>query len=100
MSAVAGFPSLSQLVDWPTEHLTEAADYWETIGERCYGVTSQVWRDALSIDWQGNTADALRTATHADMMTTSAVADQPQAAAKAARSGASDLYTAASRVRY
>jgi hypothetical protein len=99
MSAVAGFPGLSQLVDWPTEHLTEAADYWQTIGERCYGVTNQVWRDALSIDWQGN-ADALRTATHADMMTTSAVADQLQAAAKVARSGASDLYTAASRVRY
>jgi hypothetical protein len=100
MSAVAGFPSLSQLVAWPTEHLTEAADYWETIGERCYGVTNQVWRDALSIDGQGNTADALRSATHTDMLTTSAVADQLQAAAKVARSGASDLYTARSRVQY
>jgi hypothetical protein len=45
-------------------------------------------------------ADALRTATHADMMTTSAAADQLQAAAKVARSGASDLYAARSRVRY
>jgi hypothetical protein len=88
VSALTGVPGLSQLLAWPTEHLTEAADYWETIGERCYGVTNQVWRDALSIDWQGNTADALRTSTHADMMTTSAVADQLQAAAKVARSGA------------
>jgi hypothetical protein len=94
MSAVAGFPGLSQLLAWPTEHLTEAADYWETIGARSYGVTNQVWRDASSIDWQGDAADALRTVTHADMMTTSAVADQLQAAAQIARSGASELYSA------
>lgn len=100
MSAVAGFPSLSQLLAWPTEHLTEAADYWEAIGGRCYGVANHVWRDALSIDWQGEAADALRSATHADMMTTSAVDDQLHEAAKVARSGASDLYAARSRLRY
>src|SRR5271166_2442209 len=100
MSTVAGSPGLSQLLAWPTEHLTEAADHWETVGERSYGVANGVWRDALSIDWQGKAADALRTATHSDMMTTSAVADQLQAAAKVARSGASDLYAARSRVRY
>jgi hypothetical protein len=100
MPAVAGFPGLSELLAWPTDHLTEAAKSWQTIGERCYMVTSQVWRDAMSIDWQGEGADALRTTTHADMMTTSAVADQLQAAAKVARSGASDLYAARSRMRY
>jgi hypothetical protein len=63
-------------------------------------VANQVWRDALSVDWQGAAADALRSATHADMMTTSAAADQLHAAAKVARSGASDLYAARSRVRY
>jgi hypothetical protein len=100
MAAVAGFPGLSQLLTWPTEHLTEAAEYWETIGGRCYGVANQVWRDAASVDWQGEAADALRTATHADMMTTSAVADQLHEAAKVARSGASDLYTGRSRIGY
>jgi hypothetical protein len=100
MSAVAGFPGLSQLLAWPTEHLTEAADYWEAVGGRSYGVANQVWQDALSIDWQGDAADTLRTATQTDMLTTSAVADQLQAAAKVARSGASDLYTARSRMRY
>jgi hypothetical protein len=100
MSAVAGFPGLSQLLAWPTEHLTEAADYWEAIGGRSYGVANQVWQDALSIDWQGEAAGRLRTATHADMLTTSAVADQLHAAAKVARSGASDLYTARSRMEY
>jgi hypothetical protein len=100
MSAVAGVPSLSQLVAWPTGHLTEAADHWEAIGARSYGVANQVWRDALSIDWHGEGAEALRTATHADMLTTSAVADKLQVAANVARSGAGDLYAARSRVRY
>jgi hypothetical protein len=100
MPALAAVPGLSALLAWPTEHLTEAADCWETMGGRCYAVANQVWRDALSIDWQGDAANALRAATNADMMTTSAVADQLQAAANVARSGASDLYAARSRVRY
>jgi hypothetical protein len=100
MAAVAGFPGLSGLLAWPTEHLTEAADLWEAVGGRSYGVANQVWRDALTIDWHGDGADALRTATHADMLTTSAVADQLQAAAKVARSGASDLHAARLRLRY
>lgn len=100
MSAVAGVPGLSALLDWPTEHLTEAADHWHTVGERNYGVAHQVWRDALSADWQGEAAEALRTGTHADMQTTSAAVDQLQAAASVARSGASDLDAARSRVRY
>jgi hypothetical protein len=100
MGAVGQLPSLSQLLAWPTEHLTEAASYWETVGGRTYGVANQVWQDALSIDWQGAAAETLRTETHADMLTTSSVADQLQDLAKAARSGASDLYTARSRVQY
>lgn len=100
MSAVVGSPSLSQLLAWPTEHLTQAADHWETVGARSYGVANRVWRDALSIGWQGDAAESLRTATHADMVTTSAAVDQMHAAAKVARSGASDLSAARSRVRY
>lgn len=98
--AAAGVPDLSALLAWPTDHLTEAADHWEAVGERSYVVAHQVWRDAGSVDWQGEAADALRTATHADMKITSAVADQLQAAASVARRGASDLYAARSRVRY
>ncbi|WP_197518325.1 hypothetical protein [Mycobacterium sp. E3198] len=100
MAAVAGIPSLSQLVVWPTEHLTEAAEHWDAVAGRSYAVANQVWRDALSVDWHGEGAEALRTATHADMMTTGAVADQLQAAAEVARSGASDLVAARSRLRY
>jgi hypothetical protein len=100
MAAVASLPGLSQLVDWPTEHLTDAAEHWDAVAERSYGMANQVWRDALSVDWQGDAADALRDATNNDMMITSATADQLQTAAKVARNGASDLYAARSRVRF
>ncbi|WP_231120952.1 hypothetical protein [Mycobacterium colombiense] len=100
MAAVAGVPGLSTLLAWPTEHLTEAAAHWETVGERNYGVAHQVWRDAASVDWRGEAADTLRNATHADLQTTSAAVDQLRAAARVARSAASDLYSARSRLRY
>ena len=51
MAAVAGAPGLSALLAWPTDHLTEAADHWETVGERSYGVSHGVWSDALTVDW-------------------------------------------------
>jgi hypothetical protein len=100
MAAVAGVPGLSALLSWPTEHLTEAAAHWENVGDRSYGVAHGVWSDALGVDWSGNTADALRTDTHADLMTTSGVVDQLQEAASVARSGASELDAARSQVRY
>ena len=100
MAAVAGAPGLSALLAWPTDHLTEAAAHWETVGERSYGVAHGVWSDALTVDWSGEAAEALRTDTHADMMTTSAVVDQLQSAASVARSGASDLDAARSQMRY
>ena len=100
MAAVAGAPGLSALLAWPTEHLTEAATHWETVGERSYGVAHGVWSDALVVDWRGEAAEALRTDTHADVMTTSAVVDQLQSAASVARSGASDLDAARSQMRY
>ena len=100
MAAVTGAPGLSALLAWPTEHLTEAADHWDTVGERSYGVAHGVWSDALTVDWRGEAAEALRTDAHADMLTTSAVVDQLQAAASVARSGASELDAARSQIRY
>ena len=100
MATVARIPGLSTLLAWPTGHLTEAAAYWETAAERSYALSHEVWRDAASVDWRGEAAAALRVATYADMQTTSSAADQLQAAARVARSGASDLYAAGARVRY
>ncbi len=78
MAAVSSRVGLSALLAWPTDHLTEAAAHWESAGERSYGVAHGVWSDALGVDWDGETADALRTDTHADLMTTSGVVDQLQ----------------------
>jgi hypothetical protein len=100
MAAVTALPCLSQLLEWPTEHLTHAAEHWEVVAERNYALASQVWRDASSVDWEGQAADALRTATHSDMMAVSAAADQLQTAAKVARSGASNLFAARFRLQY
>jgi hypothetical protein len=100
MAAVAPTPGLSALLSWPTDHLTEAAGHWETVGERNYGLAHGVWSDALTVDWRGEAAEALRTDTHADLMTTSGVVDQLQEAASVARSGASELEAARSCVRY
>jgi hypothetical protein len=100
MAAVAGAPGLSTLLSWPTDHLTEAAAHWETVGERSYGVAHGVWSDALTVDWSGEAAEALRLDTHAEMMTTGGVVDQLQEAASVARSGASELEAARSHMRY
>lgn len=100
MAAVAQTPGLSSLLTWPTEHLTEAADHWEAVGVRSHEVAHGVWSDALTVDWHGEAAEALRTDTHADMMATSTVVDQLQSAASLARSGASDLDSARSQIRY
>lgn len=100
MAGVAGVPGLSALMAWPTDHLTQAADYWEKVTERSYSVAHQVWRDALSVDWRGDAADAVRGATHADLIRTSAVVDQLRAAAGVARCAASELTAARSRMRY
>ncbi|WP_428342353.1 colicin D domain-containing protein [Mycobacterium sp.] len=100
MAAVAGTPNLSALLAWPTDHLTEAASHWESVGDRSYGVAHGVWSDALTVDWDGEAADALRTDTHADLMTTSGVVDQLQEAATVARQGASELTASRSQLRY
>lgn len=92
--------NLSALLDWRTDHLIEGASRWENAIERSYGLAHQVWRESLSVDWDGQAAETLRTATYADMQTTGAVADQLQAAARVARSGASELCAARSRLRY
>jgi hypothetical protein len=98
--AVGSVPGLSELLAWPVEHLTEAAAYWQTTGAECDDVFDRIWRDSVSIDWQGDAAEALRTRTQADATKVGGVHDQLEAAAGIARSGASDLCAARARLRY
>lgn len=100
VAAIGSFPSLSELTAWPTEHLTEAADYWTATGNRWYEVFNQMWQDSLSVDWKGNGAEAVHTRTRADNVKVGGLVDQLHEAATIARAGASELYAARSRVRY
>jgi hypothetical protein len=97
--ASAAFPALSDLLGWPTDHLTEGADYWQAVAARWYETFAQVWQDSLSVDWEGKAVNALHARTHADKMRVSGLVDRLQGAATVARTGASDLYAARSGVR-
>ena len=65
MAAIAT-PGLSDLLMWPTEHLTEGATHWEATAGRWYDAFTQVWQDSLSVDWQGSAAEALHVRTADD----------------------------------
>lgn len=92
-------PRLSELLAWPTDHLTEAADHWMSTRDRWYEAFTETWKDSLSIGWQGNGAEALRSRTYADKVKVSDMVDQLHEAARVARAGATDLSAARSRMR-
>ena len=68
MSANAVFPGLSDLLAWPTDHLTEGAEYWEAVARQWYEAFTQVWQDSLLVDWEGKAAEALHARPYADKL--------------------------------
>jgi hypothetical protein len=100
VATVGTSTSLSELLAWPTEHLTEAAAYWQDTGARSYDVFDRIWRDSRSIDWTGSAAEALGARTFSDKATVGRVHDQLEVAARVARAGASELYAARARLRH
>lgn len=88
------------LLDWPTEHLIDAAGSWAATGKRWYETFDGVWQDSASVDWEGVAAEQLRARTRADRLKVSGLDDQLQHAAKVARIGATDLHAARSRLQY
>lgn len=97
----APLPTLSQLLNWPYEHLNEAPAYWQALASKCYDAVGQVWRDTLNMDWEGEVITALRAATGADKTIAANVYDQvTQQACKEARSGASQILDARNRLKY
>jgi hypothetical protein len=99
MAASAAFPGLSDLLVWPTDHLTEGADYWQAVAARWYETFAQVWQDSLSVDWEGNAVKALHDRTYADKLRVGGLVDRLQGAATLARTGASDVDAARSGLR-
>ena len=100
MATVGTSTSLSELLAWPTEHLTEAAAYWQDTGARSYEVFDRIWRDSRAIDWRGSAAEGLHTRTFFDKVTVSRGHDQLEMAAQVASVGASELYAARARLRH
>jgi hypothetical protein len=99
-AASEALPGLSELMAWPTEHLTEAADYWTATANRWYEVFARMWQDSLSVDWEGDTPEQVHTRTFDDKSRVGGLAGQLYEAAAAARAGASDVTAARSRLRY
>jgi hypothetical protein len=100
MSSTTACPGLSELLAWPTDHLTEGAEYWEAVAGRWYQAFTHFWQDSRSVDWDGRAAEAVHARTYTDRLKVSGLVDQLQEAATIARSGASDLDAARSGVRY
>ena len=87
-------PTLSQVRNWDTEHLTAAADHWTK--------TATVWEDRFTryathvnnpggTPWEGAAADAAQQRAHSDRMTVIGLADQLHDASAIARSGAVEI---------
>lgn len=87
-------------MDWPTEHLIEAAERWTGIGNRWTEAFIQVWQDSFMVDWESDAAAALQNRTGMDKEKVKGLAERAHEAARLARSGASDLEAASARVRY
>ncbi len=100
MSTTGEFPSLSELLAWPTEHLSDGADFFEATAAQWYEVFNHIWQDSLSVDWEGTSAETLHLRTYTDKATVSGAVDQLHEAAMISRIGTSDLDAARSRVRY
>lgn len=94
MAISPAFLGLSDLLAWPTDHLTEGANHWEAVAARWYEAFAQVWQDSLSIDWEGKAVKALHDRTYADKLKVSGLVDRLHEAATAARTGASELNAA------
>jgi hypothetical protein len=92
--------TLTQIRTWSTEHLVEAASYWNNTANQWEDAFLQMRNQSYAIAWQGAGGDGLRLRTGADLSIVSGKADQLRQAAEIARNGASDISAAQRRVLY
>jgi hypothetical protein len=92
--------TLSQIRAWSTEHLANAAGYWNKTADQWEDAFLTMRNQSNAIAWQGAGGDALRQRTGSDLSLVSGKADQLRQAAGIARSGASDIGAAKQRVLY
>jgi hypothetical protein len=90
----AGIPSLSQILAWDTQHLSQAATDWQSTAEHWEATFTSVHTRTLSpggTAWSGVTADAAQERTLTDLVKVRGMADSLQEAATIARRGADQL---------
>ena len=90
----AGTPSLSQIVNWDTSHLEDAARHWMATAEQWEDHFTVLHNEMLSpggTAWEGAGAEAAQERTFADLVKVRGAADHLNGAAAAARYGASEI---------
>lgn len=94
-------PTLTQIRNWDTAHLTDAAQSWTARAEdweRSFTNVENAARAPGGLPWLGAAADAAQARTFADRMRVLALADVLHATATVATTGAADLASARQRV--
>jgi hypothetical protein len=99
MTATAS-PTLSELLSWSTEHLTEGADYWERIADRWDSAFAEVEQQIRASEWAGSGFDAASDRAYVDKVKVGDTAEGLREGARIARRGASDISAAINRLRY
>ncbi|WP_139043266.1 hypothetical protein [Mycobacterium lentiflavum] len=92
--------TLSQLQNWDTDHLINAATYWTNTANRWQDTFTQVNNQSHALEWEGQGGDALRTRTGGDLATVSAKADTLRSVAQVARTSAGNIAAAKRQALY
>ena len=93
-------PTRSQIEAYTTDHLVDAADYWDGLADRWEDAHWQVRNQAHALDWRGFAGDALRARTASDYIVASDHADQLRRTSRIARQQAGELERLRNRVLY
>src|SRR5271156_1112247 len=93
-------PTLSQVEAYTTDHLVDAADYWDGLADRWEDAHWQIRNQAHALDWEGLAGDALRARTASDYTVAVEHADQLRSTSRIARQQAGGLERLRNRVLY
>lgn len=87
MAAVAPLPTLSQIRNWDTEHLIQAAEGWDAEAKHWESTYEQNYRRLAETDWEGQGREAALERAGLDLVKVRGPAGQLAEAAVAARYG-------------
>jgi hypothetical protein len=87
MGGATPLPTLSQIRNWDTEHLSQAADDWEAEAQRWESTYEQNYRRLAEADWKGQGREAALERVGLDLVKVRGPAWQLREAATAARYG-------------